>query len=48
MNDLIISEGTRVTLNFALILEDGSEVDNNFDGAPASLFRWRWFPATRL
>lgn len=36
MNDLIISEGTRVTLNFALILEDGSEVDNNFDGAPAS------------
>ena len=36
MNDLVISEGTRVTLNFALILEDGSEVDTNFDGAPAS------------
>ncbi len=36
MDDLIISEGTRVTLNFALVLEDGSEVDTNFDQAPAS------------
>ena len=30
MDDLVISEGTRVTLNFALALEDGSEVDSNF------------------
>ena len=36
MNDLIISEGTRVTLNFALILDDGSEVDSNFEKEPAS------------
>ena len=36
MNDLIISEGTRVTLNFALILDAGSEVDSNFEKEPAS------------
>ena len=36
MNDLMISEGTRVTLNFALILDDGSEVDSNFEKEPAS------------
>lgn len=36
MDDLIISEGTRVTLNFALILDDGSEVDSNFEKEPAS------------
>lgn len=36
MDDLVVSEGTRVTLNFALALEDGSEVDNNFDQPPAS------------
>lgn len=29
-----VSEGTRVTLNFALSLEDGSEVDSNFDRDP--------------
>ena len=36
MDDLIISENTRVTLNFALSLEDGSTVDSNFDQAPVT------------
>ena len=36
MDDLMISEGTRVTLNFALVLDDGSEVDSNFEKEPAS------------
>lgn len=36
MDELVISEGTRVTLNFALSLEDGSEVDSNFDKDPVS------------
>jgi FKBP-type peptidyl-prolyl cis-trans isomerase SlpA len=29
-----VSEGTRVFLNFSLSLEDGSEIDSNFSGAP--------------
>jgi FKBP-type peptidyl-prolyl cis-trans isomerase SlpA len=29
-----VSEGTRVYLNFAVSLEDGSEVDSNFGGDP--------------
>ncbi len=29
-----VGEGTRVFLNFSLSLEDGSEVDSNFDGGP--------------
>ena len=29
-----IGEGTRVVLNFALSLEDGSEIDSNFQGDP--------------
>ncbi len=29
-----VSEGTRVFLNFALSLEDGSEIDSNFSGDP--------------
>lgn len=33
MNDLVISENTRVTLNFALSLEDGSLVDSNLEQA---------------
>ena len=33
MNDLVISENTRVTLNFALSLEDGSMVDSNLEQA---------------
>jgi FKBP-type peptidyl-prolyl cis-trans isomerase SlpA len=36
MDDLMISEGTRVTLNFALVLDDGSEIDSNFEREPAS------------
>ena len=36
LDDLMISEGTRVTLNFALVLDDGSEVDSNFEKEPAS------------
>ena len=35
MHDIAISENTRVTLNFALLLEDGSEVDSNFGQDPA-------------
>jgi len=35
MNELAVSENTRVTLNFALFLEDGSEVDSNFGKPPA-------------
>ncbi len=35
MKELAVSESTRVTLNFALFLEDGSEVDSNFGKAPA-------------
>ena len=34
MDDLMISEGTRVTLNFALVLDDGSEIDSNFEKNP--------------
>lgn len=34
MTDLVVSENTRVFLNFSLALEDGSEVDSNFDRAP--------------
>lgn len=36
MNDIgvTVGEGTRVFLNFALSLEDGSEVDSNFSGDP--------------
>lgn len=33
--NIAISENTRVTLHFALLLEDGSEVDSNFDRDPA-------------
>ena len=29
-----VGEGTRVFLNFALSLEDGSEIDSNFSGDP--------------
>ena len=34
MNEVAVSEGTRVFLNFSLCLEDGSEVDSNFGGEP--------------
>lgn len=36
MQGLEISEGTRVFLNFSLTLEDGSEVDSNFEGEAVS------------
>ncbi len=36
MTDLCVSENTRVTLNFGLYLEDGSEIDTNFDKSPAT------------
>lgn len=36
MQEIAISENTRVTLNFALALEDGSEVDSNFGQPPAA------------
>ena len=32
-----VSEGTRVVVNFSLSLEDGSEVDSNFDQDPVEL-----------
>ena len=34
MSALQIGEGTRVSLNFALNLTDGSAVDSNFDREP--------------
>jgi FKBP-type peptidyl-prolyl cis-trans isomerase SlpA len=34
--NLSVGEGTRVFLNFALTLEDGSEVDSNFGGEAVS------------
>lgn len=37
MNDLKISEGTQVSLHFALLLEDGETVDSNFEKEPATL-----------
>ncbi len=36
MDTLSIGPGTRVNLNFALVLEDGSEIDNNFESDPVS------------
>ena len=36
LNDVPVSEGTRIFLNFSLTLEDGSEVDTNFDSEPVN------------
>lgn len=36
MKDLIIGEGTRVTLHFALRLPDGELIDSNFERDPAT------------
>jgi FKBP-type peptidyl-prolyl cis-trans isomerase SlpA len=33
---ITVGEGTRVSLNFSLSLEDGSEIDSNFDREPVS------------
>jgi len=34
VNEVTVSEGTRVFLNFSVSLEDGAEVDSNFGGEP--------------
>ena len=36
MNDLVIGSGSRVTLHFALKLDNGDVVDSTFERAPAS------------
>lgn len=36
MKDLIIGEGTQVTLHFSLKLEDGEVIDSNFEKQPAT------------
>ena len=36
MKDLIVGEGTRVTLHFALRLPDGELIDSNFERDPAT------------
>ncbi|WIO73650.1 FKBP-type peptidyl-prolyl cis-trans isomerase [Porticoccaceae bacterium LTM1] len=36
MSSEVIQKGTEVTLHFALSLEDGSAVDSNFEGKPAT------------
>jgi len=36
MSDVVIAENTRVTMHFALKLEDGAVIDSNFDGPPAT------------
>ncbi len=35
-SQLPVGPNTKVTLHFSLALEDGSEVDSNFDGKPAT------------
>ncbi|MFY9179479.1 MAG: peptidylprolyl isomerase [Venatoribacter sp.] len=36
MTDLAIAKGSKITLHFALKMEDGRVVDSNFEGSPAS------------
>lgn len=36
MSTLAVGDGTRVTLHFSLTLEDGTEIDSNFGGKPAT------------
>jgi len=36
MKDLIVSEGTRVTLHFSLRLPEGDVIDSNFEREPAT------------
>lgn len=36
MNNLCVGPGTQVTLHFSLKLDDGSTVDSNYDGEPAT------------
>lgn len=35
--DIIVQENSSITLNFALSLLDGSEIDSNFDGEPVAM-----------
>ena len=35
MNSLVIADNTKVTLHFSLALENGEEIDSNFDKEPA-------------
>ena len=36
MTDIVVGEGTKVTLHFSLALADGTMVDSNFDKQPAT------------
>lgn len=36
MSDVVVAPGRRVTMHFALKLEDGQVVDSNFDSTPAT------------
>jgi len=36
MNNLVVGQGTRVTLHFSLELEDGTQIDSNFESQPAT------------
>jgi FKBP-type peptidyl-prolyl cis-trans isomerase SlpA len=36
MSEPVVGSGTRVTLHFSLALTDGTLVDSNFDGSPAT------------
>ena len=36
MTELVIGEGTEITLNFSLKLDSGEVIDSNFDGDPAT------------
>lgn len=37
MPENIVKAGSRITLNFSLFLEQGEEIDSNFDSAPVEL-----------
>ena len=37
MSSLIVGDNSSITLNFALLLEDGTEVDSNLDGKPVAM-----------
>ncbi len=36
MTELVIGEGTEITLHFSLKLDSGEVIDSNFEGAPAT------------
>lgn len=37
MSSLVVNENSAITLNFALLLEDGTEVDSNLEGEPVAM-----------